>query len=134
MKPRFFSIVAVLVTFVGGVITGTWLNERKQRTECGDFVEWTNSNDLRAALCGFRHFGVNPSHADFGSPLSRSLHVAIEDHQIASITAYLEKQEPALDSTIILHSPSGAIIHHAGQWIDVRPAIQSAAASFNRCA
>lgn len=130
MKPRLFSIIAVLVTFVGGVVTGSWLSERKLRVDNGDFVEWVNGDDIRAALSGLRDFGVNPSAGYFGTPPSRNLHVDIEDHQIASITAYLEKQLPAEDSNITLMTPSSSIVHHAGQWIDIRPAMQALATRF----
>ncbi len=129
MKPRLFSLIAVLATFVGGVVTGSWLNERKQRVDSGDFVEWVNGDDMRAALSGLRNFGVTPSGIHFGTPPSRTLHLDVEDHQIASITAYLEKQLPAVDSTITSVTPSSSIVHHAGQWIDVRPAMQSMATS-----
>lgn len=127
MKPRLFSIIAVLVTFVGGVVSGSWLNERKLRVDNGDFVEWVNSDDIRAALCGLRDFGITPSGVHFDTPPSRTLHTDIEDHQIASITAYLEKRIPPAESATTLATPSSSIVHHAGQWIDIRPTMQSMA-------
>lgn len=127
MKPRLFSVIAVLVTFVGGVVTGSWLTERKQRLDNGDFVEWVNGDDMRAALSGLQDLGVTSSGVYFGNPPSRTLDVDVENHQITNITAYLQKQLPAADSTVTLLTPSSSIIHHAGQWIDVRPAMQTMA-------
>ena len=121
MKPRLFSVLALLVTFVGGVVTGAWLTDRKQRMDTTECVQRVTIDDVATIIAGLSEFGVAGDESSFSYLPERKVDLYLHDAALVpAVTAYLERR-PTITPSISLDSVDGTILFHAGQLIDLGP-------------